>query len=153
MKKLIYILVLALFIFNCSKNDDDKSSITFLEKYEDTVWLNNDDGEFIYIRFINNTITPLESWFGHNEIDCYYYFLEISSGSFKLTENSDDKLEFRINEYEEGVEYVDIVTLTVSGNSLKVESKYYEDGSLIDTDIIYLTQTNEDVDSFTICDD
>ena len=146
-------MVLALFIFNCSKNDDDKSSITFLEKHEGTVWLNNDDGGFIYIRFINNKNTPLETWIGYDEIDCYYYFLENSLGSFTITENSDDKLEFRFIEKDEGVEYIDIITITVSGNSIKAESKYYEDGSLIETEITYFTQTNEDVDNLTICDD
>lgn len=159
MKKLIYILVLPLFIFNCSKSDDDNLktpvddnlNTTFLEKYEGTVWISNELDVTSYIRFINNLNTPLENWI--DMTDCYYYYLQTLYEGDTLSENSNDTLEFRYVESDEGVEYLDIITLTASGNTIEAEYKYYEDGDLYESGTLYLSKSSIDVDGFILCDD
>ena len=150
MKKIIYILVLSFFIISCSKSDDDNSSTTFLEKYEGTVWFNNENDVPSYIRFINNLSTPLENWI--DVADCYQYYLNEFYEGDSITENSNDILEFRYVESDGGDEWVDIMTLTASGNSIEVEYKYYENDDLYESGFIYFTKSSADVDSFTLCD-
>ena len=102
MKKLIYISIISLFIFGCSKSDDNPSDEnTFLKIYEDTIWLNNEDEESVYIRFINNTRTPIEYWIEFE--DCYFYLLDRLSGENKILENNADKLVFRYIDNEDGI--------------------------------------------------
>ena len=63
MKKIIYILALSLFIFNCSSDDDNSSTITttFLEKFDGTVW-KIQDIEGVFYRFNDNLNNPVEEW-------------------------------------------------------------------------------------------
>ena len=66
MKKIIYILVLSLFIFNCSKSDDDnspESCNTFLECNDGSTWILDDDIVVIILRINDNINDPLEQWF------------------------------------------------------------------------------------------
>jgi hypothetical protein len=150
MKKLIYILTISLFTFGCSKSDDNPSENTFLKIYEDTVWLNNEDEQSVYIRFINNIKTPIEYWIEFE--DCYFYILDRLSGENKIIESTEDKLVFRYKENDDGIEYMDIVTLTITGNSIKVETEYYENGVLVETDIYFLAKSSDDVDTLILCD-
>lgn len=149
MKKLICILALSFFMFNCSKNDDNLST-TFLEKYEGTVWVSNDYDVTTYIRFINNIKTPLENWI--DVTDCYHYYLETLYDGDILSKNSNDTLEFKYVESDGGVEYLDIITLTASSNTIKAEYKYYEDGDLYESGTIHFSKSSIDVDSFILCD-
>ncbi|MFH6767530.1 hypothetical protein V8G56_02185 [Gaetbulibacter aquiaggeris] len=132
MKKLIYILVLSLFIFNCSKSDDD---VTFLEKYDGTVWSSFDG--YLYLRFVNNLNNPIESIYESNE-GCYIYNSDLGS-SITITINSNDTFECTIDD--------DKLTFTVSGNSLKMEM----DGDYLLDEPVYLTKSSVDVDSFNRC--
>lgn len=151
MKKLFHILILSLFIFSCSKSDDNPSEEnTFLKIYEDTAWLNDEDEESVYIRFINNPKAPIEYWIEFE--DCYFYILDRMSSESKIIENTAERLVFRHVENDEEIEYVDIVTLTITGNSLKGETEFYENGVLVETDINFLTKSSDDVDNLILCD-
>ena len=70
----------------------------------------------------------------------------------KIIESTEDRLVFRYKENDDGIEYIDIVTLTITGNSMKAETEYYENGLLVETDIFFLTKSSDDVDSFILCD-
>ena len=151
MKKLFYISVLALLFLGCSKSDDNSSDEnTFLRKYEGTVWTITEEGQTMYIRFINDTRTPIEYWIEFE--DCYFYILDRMVGDNKITENSEDRLVFKYFEDDDGVEYLDIVTITVSGNSLRGESEFYENGVLVETDIQILSKSTDDVDNLILCE-
>lgn len=151
MKKLFYISILLLAIFACSKSDDNPSDEnTFLKIYEGTVWSITEEGQTMYIRFINNTRTPVEYWIEFE--DCYFYILDRLVGDNRITENSEDRLVFRYFENDDGVEYLDIVTITVNGNSLRGESEFYENGVLVETDILILSKSTDDVDSLVLCE-
>lgn len=158
MKKLIYILLITPFIISCSKDDNDLK-LTFLEKYKETVWTLNEYESESYIRFINNINQPFESWL--NLTDCYYYELETlnyGDGSplpHEITENSGDMLEISYYSYWDGNVYheVEKYTLTVTGNSLKIERRFYEDGDLQNVDEpVFLKKTTDDVDNLTLCE-
>jgi hypothetical protein len=150
MKKLIYILVLSLFVFNCSKDDDENTNTTFLEKYENTVWYSSENDAPSYIRFINNENNPLEYWIDLD--DCYNYYLDTFYEGDTISKNSNDTLEFTYLESDGGVEYKDIITLTVSGNSIEVKFKYYENNELYESGTQNFTKSSIDVDSFNLCD-
>lgn len=154
MKKIFYILVLSLFIFNCSNSDNDGSNMTFLAKYEGTVWVYSDSGEKTYARIINNLNSPFEFWIELG--NCYYYFLEtLDDGyysGFTITKNSNDTFEVKFIENDGEVEYIDLVTVNVSGSSMEINSEYYEDGNLTDSYSEFYTKTSIDLDSFILCD-
>ena len=151
MKKLLYLTILSLLILGCSKSDDNPSDEnTFLRIHEGTVWTITEEGQSTYIRFINNTKTPIEYWIEFE--DCYFYILDRFVGGNKIIENSAERLVFRHVENDESVEYVDIVTITITGNSLRAEIEYYENGVLVETDIQMLSKSTDDVDSLILCE-
>lgn len=153
MKKIFYIIVLSLFIFNCSKSDTNGSNTTFLAKYEDTVWVYTDSGERDYLRVINSTNSPFEFWYEYG--DCYDYYLETLDDDYysaiTITKNSNDTLKVKFVENDGGYEYINIATVTVSGNTMEIKYEYYEDGNLTDSYSEYYTKSSIDVDSFTTC--
>lgn len=149
MKKIIYFLVIFLLVFSCSKTSDQILDATFLEKYHGTVWLKNNPNQILYIRFINDTITPLEYWIKDGA--CYDYNLEIIYESNSLTKNFENTLEFRYHRCIDATDYVNIVTLEVFENSMLLESKHFEDGIFVSTEYLDYTKSNEDVDNFVLC--
>ena len=151
MKKLFFISILSLLFLGCSKSDDNSSDEnTFLKIYEGTVWTITEEGQSLYIRFINNTKAPIEYWIEFE--DCYFYILDRLVGDNKITENSEDRLVIRYFENDDGDEYLDIVTITINGNSLRGETKSYENDVLVETDIQILSKSTDDVDSLILCE-
>ena len=151
MKKLLYLTILSLFCLGCSKSDDNPSDEnTFLRTHEDTVWMITEEGQSVYLRFINNTKAPIEYWIEFE--DCYFYILDRLVGDNKITENSEDRLVIRYFENDDGDEYLDIVTITINGNSLIGETKSYENDVLVETDIQMLSKSTDDVDSLILCE-
>ena len=149
MNKIIYIIILSLFLFHCDKSDDDEFGNTFLEKYEGTVWLKNNLEQTVYIRFINNTETPLEYWVGSEK--CYHYFLETIYKGNSLSTNFEDVLELRYVRIIDACECVNLITISVFEDSIILVSKNYEDNNLTGIEIIDYIRSYEDVDSFIIC--
>jgi len=147
MKKVICILVLSLFLFNCSKSDDDNSSATFLEKYDGTVWYSDDDG--MYYRIVNNLNNPREIYWSN--IDCYNY-ISFEFDPFTTIDSNDTTFQYTIHFPGEGGPF-DVTTLTVTGNSLKVETKFFEDVGVLDYSITFnFTKSSVDVDSLIKCE-
>ncbi|WP_370476560.1 hypothetical protein [Tamlana flava] len=155
MKKIIYVLALSLLMFNCSKSDNNDDSIaTFLEKYEGTVWVYSSFDEEFYLRVIDNVNSPFEFWEEYG--DCYEYYLgtmDDDYDSVTTTKNSSNTLELKFVEELEGVEYMVLFTLTVTGNSMEIKYALYEDGKLTDSYSEYLSKTSVNVDNLTLCDD
>lgn len=149
LKIIIYAFIYC-FFFTCS-NEDDTFNTTFLKKYEGTVWLKESPMEYVFIRFIDNNNTPLEFWV--NGFECYYHYTETLCGDNTLTINNEDILEFKYFRNCDQTDYVNIITLKASGNSMELESKFYEDDILMAVEILNYTKSNQDVDSFKICDD
>ena len=161
MKNIVSILTLSLLLFSCSNNGIEKPVIeplTFLQKYAGTVWVPNGDETEFYIRFINDLNQPLETW--DYRTDCYYYELEtlnFGDGSplpHEITANSGDLLEISYYSYWDGNVYheVEKYTFMITGNSLKIESKFYEDGALQNSyEPIFFHKSNVNVDSLPIC--
>jgi len=149
MKKLIYFLVIILFVFNCDRTSDEILETTFLEKHEGTVWLKNNPEQILLIRFINNTDAPLEYWI--NEETCYSYYLERIYEGNSLTINSEDILEFSYYRCIDATDCVNIITLNILDKMMLLESKHYEDEILISSEYIGYSKSNENVDSFNLC--
>ena len=111
-----------------------------------------------YIRFMNDIYQPYEQWV--NQTDCYNYELEtlnFSDGSplpHEITVNSGDMLEISYYSYWDGIMYheVEKFTFIITGNSLKIESKFYEDGQLQNNEEpIFFQKSIVDLDNLTIC--
>jgi hypothetical protein len=154
MKKFIYILVLSLFVFNCSKDDDEDINITFLEKYEGTIWEMDDDDDLYdyYFRIIDNLNTPLEDWDIYEGDDCYEYDLvSLSEIGFEVTENSEDYFKIKyLGSSDEMVDYY--ISLTVIDNSLYLKYEGIENGIITQSSTDVYLLTSIDVDSFILCD-
>ncbi|MFH4967275.1 hypothetical protein V8G61_03635 [Gaetbulibacter sp. M240] len=153
MKKSIYLIPFIFIIFTCSKSDPvtNTTSQTFLEKYAGTVWTTSDDDVTTYIRFVNNMNHPIEYWIDANE--CFYYLLEEFFENDAITQNLNDTIEFTYTENDGDIVYVDIITVTVSGNTMVAAYEYYEDDTLYESGSIIFIKSSEKVDDFILCDD
>lgn len=154
--KLLLIAILLISFISCSSDDDgniDNSTQTFLEKHAGSTWVIQDDYENDYLRFINNLISPIEEWTYFEDQNCYFYYLIDFTDDFPLeiTENLENKLEFSFTFPEENVDFK--VTLTITGNTLKIKSEQFENGNVVDVYIETFINTSIDVDGFVICDD
>ena len=150
MKKIIYILVLSLFIFNCSKSDDDnspESCNTFLECNDGSTWILDYDFAVVLFRINDNINNLLEQWVIYDSEDCYYYLGNTYVLYYTITENTKDKLVIK-NDYGSG----DIETLTfsiVNGELKEIYSQYISGESY--EEILIFQETTIDVDNLTIC--
>ena len=136
----IFIFISLAISFNgCSDDDDDITSQTFLEKYDGTKWV-NDDELTIYIRLNNNTNKLIESWFLFG--DCYFYDYDFESQGVEIVENSKDKL---IIKYTDDGDTI-TVTVTMQGEILRVVIK---EGN--EEEILLFDKTSVNVDDFEIC--
>ena len=150
MKKIIYILVLSLFVFNCSKSDDDNSSEscnTFLECNDGSTWIMDSDGVINLWRINNNKNNLIELWDYFSVEECYNYSRIGESDGLTITENTKDKLVIK-NDYGSG----DIETLTFSIVNGELKIVYgITDSSETYEDTLVLQETTIDVDKLTIC--
>ena len=155
MKKIIYLFVLSIFVTGCSKPYDDisnenNSNITFLEKFEGTVWLKDNPKQVLFLRFINRTETPLEYWI--KNISCYDYTLERIYDDTTLAINLENILEFRYYRNIDATDYINIITIEVLGNNMQLESKHYEDDILVYIENLNYDKSIVDVDKLPLCD-
>lgn len=139
------ILMMVFSFISCS--DDDAS--TFLETNGGTVWKVNQSGASIYAQINNNESNPFEFWATFGEGGCYIHESINDEGNVEVLENTEDSLKVRIDEDEN--EYT-ILTLTVRGDILTVQSEYFEDGQSVEKEIIPLTKTSDDPDDLLLCE-
>ncbi len=149
-KAFALIALISILFVSCSDddNDDEKS---FLETHGGTVWKfgEPEDGLSAYSQINNSLANPFEIWVFNALSDCYIYESITDEGSPEVIENRENKVEIRI-----GGDTGDygILTMTVSGNVLRVELDTYEDGELIDDEIIVLQKTSDNTDDLEICE-
>ena len=148
MKKIIYILVLSLFVFNCSKSDDDnspESCNTFLECNDGSTWILNYDFSSVSVLYrINNNIkNPFEQWIIFDGEDCYYQGDFEADFDFTITENTKDKLVIKIDLGGGDSE-------TASFSIVNGELKIIDDYESIQ-EVLIFQETTIDVDKLTIC--
>lgn len=133
----------------CSDDDEDKDK-SFLETHGGSVWKlgEPEDGFSVYAQ-INSVISnPFEIWVYNDSGDCYIYESITDEGSPEVLENRENKVEIRIGSVSGDYS---ILTMTISGDVLRVELESYEDGALVDSEKFILQRTSESVDSLEIC--
>lgn len=145
-------LIMALFVLSlgsCS-DDDDESDKSFLEVHGGTVWKlgEPEDGLSVYAKINSTASNPFEIWVYDTGGACYQYQSITDEGSPEVVQNRENKVEIRIG----GTtgEYA-ILTMTISGDILRVELNSYDEGSLIEEEKFILERTNENVDSLVKC--
>ncbi len=148
MRKFIYILILPLLIICCSKSDDDTPSLTFLQKYSQTVWVSHDYQATIFGRIRNNVSTPFELWM--LEGDCYYHE-SLTLNNCSIKENSENRFQCEAIAYESETEIRVLITLQVTNDSLVFETQYYENGLLMETLYLHFQKSTVDVDKLPLC--
>ena len=139
---LYFFLILAACIGLTSCNSDDEDEIvqqTWLEKYDGTKWVDEDD--FLYIRIVNNTNIIFESWV--NEVECYIHNVSDGNVNFNIIENSNNQLVFEVNEGDDMEKF----TMKISGDTLTILLEYRDE-----SDTLTFQKTNADVDNFPLCD-
>ena len=125
--KNIFYLFLALTIFSCS--DDDNSTETFLERYNGTIWVIDEEyynelyASINYMRLNNN----LSSFFTRydeyiNDGQLVTYCNDSSDEGYTIITNSENALSVRAIRLEDGVEYVFSMSVSDGGNFLSVET-------------------------------
>lgn len=137
----LFLLIGIAVSFNSCNDDDDAKN--FLEKYANTVWLDEDES---YFRIVNDLSILAESWENYGE--CYDYGTLVGDhdeGTWDIIENSENKFVAHVTHEDTRFDFT--ITLTASNNTLtvKIESDYEDD------EIIVLTSSNTDVDSLQIC--
>ncbi|MFY0715381.1 hypothetical protein J1D01_17135 [Seonamhaeicola sp. NFXS20] len=93
-----------LLIFGCSNNsDDEKSKETFLQKYNGTVWVSENQQTEVFYLVKNDILNPIPDFFKlTNSSDCFI-MSEFDTDFDEITINEADKLEiysdYGTNEY------------------------------------------------------
>jgi hypothetical protein len=134
----------------CSDDDNDDDEKSFLEAHGGTVWKfgEPEDGLSVYSK-INSSITnPFEIWLYNVEGECYRYESITDEGSPEVIENRENKVQIRIGGNTGN--YGDL-TMTISGDVLRVELDNYEDGVLVDSEKFILQRTSDSTDALEIC--
>ena len=150
MKKIIYFLVLSLFVFNCSKSDDDnspESCNTFLECNDGSTWILDYDFAVVLFRINDNINNLLEQWVIYDSEDCYYYLGNTYVLYYTITENTKDKLVLKIDD----ASTTSTLTFSIVNGELKLIVQEIFDGELSYEDTLVLQETTIDVDKLTIC--
>jgi hypothetical protein len=147
MKTFIYLLMSCLIISSCSKSDDD--ILTFLEKYDGSVW--EDGGNDQYWRFINSLSTPIEIWSDWG--GCYYYDLvNLIEADLEIVENINNRL---VLSYDDGEGDNGIYTFTITGDSMEflIEYESVECGGPCTPESMLFLKTTTVMDNLPLCDD
>jgi hypothetical protein len=150
MKKIIYFLVLSLFVFSCSKSDDDnspESCNTFLECNDGSTWILDYDFAVVLFRINDNINNLLEQWVIYDSEDCYYYLGNTYVLYYTITENTKDKLVLKIDD----ASTTSTLTFSIVNGELKLIVQEIFDGELSYEDTLVLQETTIDVDNLTIC--
>lgn len=145
--------LIALFLFSfaaCSDDDDDKDEKSFLEAHGGTVWKfgEPEDGLSVYAQINSSPANPFEIWVYNQPGDCYMYEKITDEGSPEVIEDRENKVEIRIGG--DTGEY-GVLTMTISGNVLRVELDSYVDGQLDDSETIILNRTSDNTGELEIC--
>lgn len=138
------ILVAGISFQSCNSDDDDDIDEiiqqTWLEKYDGTKWVDEDD--WLYIRIVNNITIISESW--HKDGDCFIYSVADEDVEFDIIENSENKLVFEVvgDVFQRN-------TMTVSGNTFTwvIEYEFWEEPATVT-----FQKSDADVDNFPLCD-
>lgn len=138
MKNTLFYLIAILTIVSCSKDDDDSSS-TFLETYDNTVWkfeYTINDGGFdhkstTYIRFKNNLKEPFGYWNSYQmstgDALCFNYInFGLESNTVDIIENSKDSFIMRA-QFDLPGHYLTF-SFIKNGDSIDYEYKESENG-------------------------
>ena len=159
---ILAMFVIMLFSFSaCSSDDssDDSETVTFLVKYNGTVWVEEEEEEENpdYLRVINNLNTPLERWHYSSYYECYNrYPIEMIAEDFgysKITKNTENTFGYISVAHEGDKEYITDYVITINGSSLTKEEKHYDaDGDLYLSKTIDYTNSTIDLDSLE-CED
>ena len=148
-KAFALIAIISFSFVACSddENDDEKS---FLETHGGTVWKfgEPEDGLSVYSQINSSISNPFEIWVYNVLSDCYIYDSITDEGSPEVIENRENKVEIRIGG--ETGEY-GILTMTISGDVLRVELDTYEDGELIDNEKFILQRSSDNTNDLDIC--
>ena len=141
------ILMMVFSLVSCSDDDGD-DALTFLETNGGTVWSVSQSGASIYAQINNSESNPFEFWASFGEDGCYIHESIDDEGNVEVLENSENKLKLRVDEGEN--EYT-ILTLTITGNILTVQSEYFEDGESVEKEIIPLSKSTDNPDDLPLC--
>ena len=134
----------------CSDDDEGDDEKSFLEAHGGTVWKfgEPEDVLSVYAQINSSISNPFEIWLYNGSGDCYEYESITDEGSPEVIEDRENKVEIRIGG--DTGEYV-VLTMTVSGDVLRVELDSYDDGQLVDSDTIILQRTSDSTDALELC--
>lgn len=141
-------LLLTLSLISCSSDEEEDKS--FLEVHGGTVWKFGapEDGLSVYAQINSTESNPFEIWVYNSTGECYDFQSITDAGSPEVLQNRENKVEIRIGGT--SGEY-DILTMTVSGDILRVELNSYDEGGLIDEQKFILQRTSDNVAALPIC--
>ena len=151
LKLISFALVLLIsFSFVACSDDEDEDEKLFLETHGGTVWkFGEPEDDFRVYAQINSTESnPFEIWVKYESTDCYEYQRITDEGSPEVIENRENKVLIRIGG--DTGDYANL-TMTISGNILRVELDYYEDGVLDNERLFVLQRTTDSTDGLELC--
>jgi len=148
-KKQIYLLTLSisvLLIFGCSNNsEDEKSKETFLQKFNGTVWVSENQTTEVFYLVKNDVLNPIPHFFKlTNSSDCFI-MSEFDTNSDEITINESDKLEI-YSEYGTNEYYTYTFTVLEDKKIHYKKDEFYNNSTyLIEYDLIKTNLTENDL--------
>jgi hypothetical protein len=134
-------------LVSCSDDGDDNGA-SFLEKHGGTVWKFSQEGGTIYAKINDSESNSFEIWASLFDA-CYIYESLAEAGNTQVLENTENKIVIRIDE---GASEYTLLTLTVVGEILTINSEYYEDDVLEEDELFILKETSDNVSDLELCE-
>jgi hypothetical protein len=131
MKKLFYLLFLAIAFFGCSDDDSSESNQLFLEKWDGVVW-EQDESDYLSRIWFNASPQSATSYFEKIGFsgECYTtLFGAINSGSLITIEEENEDSLILFEQYDDGEGNIttDAYTVTVINNGSILSIEYSDD--------------------------
>lgn len=145
----IFFVAVTCILFNGCTSDDEDEVIprTFLEKFNDTKWVANDEGMVLYLRVNNKLRVPFEIWAREMDLEksnvtetCYGHQDDWMGEGVEITENFGNRFT---------ISYLDMEFWTLEIRDETLTLTFYNIGGHSDSAIFEKTTVN--VDAFEIC--
>lgn len=141
------ILVMLLSAFNLVEKEEK----SFLDTHMGTTWKYAEisDGLTIYAQINRSEADPFEIYLSDVTTNCFYYEKFEESSSMEFLENKKNSVRIKI---QEGSNEHGIFSLTVDGDSMKINLDSYKNDQLVKNETFQLQKSTDNIKELIVCE-
>ena len=150
MKKIFLAIIITVF-YSCGK---EKIPVTFLEKYNNTVWeIESSNVQIDFYKISNDLSYPLDMVYSLSYEECYRDgHLLLGPDNIEIVKNLEDTLVFNVTQFNNGT-LIDLTktTIRIDGESLIWEVQAFYQGVMKFENVSIFQKTNLDFNNIDYC--